>query len=111
MNPVAVVTHGRICPCVVPDTTPPAAPEDGEGAQDAAPVTPCGGTGSQPATDPPAAPQLVFAEGPDVPVSPCGTTGSDPTIDPPEVPQGSEGSEVSGDEAPATPRCGKGEET
>lgn len=105
---ISLVTDGMLCPIVrLPVMT---APDDGEAIVGPTPVTPCAVTGA-PTNTPPAAPGSPQAVGPDVPSVPCGIVGSDPTITPPSVPSGQEGSETTGDEAPAIPSCPKGEVT
>jgi hypothetical protein len=102
---IALVTDGMLCYRF----DQPAAPDGTEGLVNLAPVPPCSADASVPALTPPDVPVGVTASGPSIPAAPCATTASDPTITPPAVPDGQQASEDLGNEAPAVPKCPKGE--
>jgi hypothetical protein len=87
----------------------PHAPEDIEALAGLAPVPPCAPEAGIPALTPPKVPIGAEAAGPATPAIPCAIVVTDPTITPPTVPAGQEASEGLGNEAPAIPRCPKGE--
>jgi hypothetical protein len=106
---IALITDGMLCyRNIVSD---PAAPDGAEGLLNMAPVPPCAPGATDPALTPPDTPGGTVAAGPSVPSVPCATTATDPTITPPAVPVGQEASENLGSEAPAVPKCPKGEES
>jgi len=87
----------------------PHAPDDIEALAGLAPVPPCAPEAEIPALTPPQEPIGAEASGPAVPAVPCAAVAIDPTITPPTAPVGQEASEDLGNEAPAIPKCPKGE--
>ena len=104
---ISLVTDGMLCyRDIVCD---PSAPEGIAGIVGTAPVPPCSPDAQIPSLTPPDVPDGGAASGPSIPSIPCATTAADPTISPPAVPTGQEASEDLGNEAPAVPKCPKGE--
>jgi hypothetical protein len=104
---ISLVTDGMLCYRYAE----PRAPDGGSGLVGLAPVPPCSPDANVPALTPPEVPDGGAAAGPAVPSTPCATTAADPTIIPPTVPTGQQASEDLGSEAPAVPKCPKGEES
>lgn len=102
---ISLVTDGMLCYCYAD----PRAPDDPEALAGLAPVPPCAPEANIPALTPPVVPTGAEASGPATPAIPCAAYAVDPTIIPPAVPTGQEGSEDLGNEAPAVPKCPKGE--
>lgn len=102
---ISLVTDGMLCYCYAD----PRAPDDPEALAGLAPVPPCAPDANIPSLTPPRVPIGNEASGPATPGIPCAAYAVDPTLTPPTTPVGQEGSENPGDEAPAVPKCPKGD--